>query len=63
MPDVGIEIKCLRCGTAMDMVDPAPGADWRPDQFWTCPRCGRHFWTTYPSAPGASAKAAAPAAE
>jgi hypothetical protein len=32
----------------MEMRDPAPGAAWMPDQFWVCPRCGRHFWTTYP---------------
>ena len=28
--------------------DPQPGMPWTPDQFWVCPRCGRHFWTTYP---------------
>jgi len=33
----------------MDLRDPAPGAPWTPDQFWVCARCGRHFWSTYPS--------------
>lgn len=33
----------------MEMRDPGPGAPWTPDQFWVCPRCGRHFWTTHPS--------------
>jgi hypothetical protein len=35
----------------MDMRDPAPGEAWKPDQFWVCPRCGRHFWTTYAAQP------------
>jgi hypothetical protein len=35
----------------MEMKDPAPGAPWRPDQFWVCPRCSRHFWTTYVAPP------------
>ena len=30
----------------MEMKDPAPGASWRPEQFWVCPRC-HHFWTSY----------------
>jgi transposase-like protein len=37
----------------MDMRDPAPGAPWKRDQFWVCPRCGRHFWTTYTAPPDA----------
>ena len=32
----------------MEMRDPAPGEPWKPDQFWVCPACGRHFWSTYP---------------
>jgi hypothetical protein len=36
----------------MVLHDPAPGTPWRPDQFWVCPTCGRHFWTTYPAPPG-----------
>jgi len=40
-------------GTQMEMRDPAPGGAWKPDQFWVCPRCGRHFWTTHPSPPQA----------
>jgi hypothetical protein len=36
----------------MDMRDPAQGEGWKPDQFWVCPRCGRHFWTTYAAQPG-----------
>jgi hypothetical protein len=38
----------MRCGTDMDMRDPGRGMPWTPDQFWVCPKCGRHFWTTYP---------------
>jgi len=48
MSDVAIQIRCQRCGTQMDMTDPSPGADWKPQQFWVCSHCGRHFWTTYP---------------
>ena len=48
MTDVGIHIRCMRCGTQMDMRDPGPDMPWTPDQFWVCPKCGRHFWTTYP---------------
>ena len=32
----------------MDLKDPGPNDDWPPNQFWECPECGRHFWTTYP---------------
>ena len=35
----------------MEMRDPQPGGEWKPDQFWVCPRCGRHFWTTHPAPP------------
>jgi len=35
----------------MEMKDPAPGQAWAPQQFWTCARCGRHFWTTYTTDP------------
>ena len=45
---VDIHIRCMRCGTQMDLRDPGPGMPWPPDQFWVCPKCGRHFWTTYP---------------
>jgi len=38
----------------MDMRDPAPGEPWKADQFWVCPRCGRHFWTTYTAPPTGS---------
>jgi len=69
MADQELTIHCQRCGEAMEMKDPAPGEPWRPDQFWVCPRCGRHFWTTYPNPPGtvkdppaAAAKPAATAA-
>lgn len=43
-----LRIACQRCGTQMEMKDPAPGAAWTPDQYWVCPKCGRHFWSTYP---------------
>jgi hypothetical protein len=46
--DVGIKIRCQRCGQQMDLRDPLPGQTWTPEQFWVCPQCGRHFWTTYP---------------
>ena len=32
----------------MDLKDPGPGEAWKPDQFWVCLECDRHFWTTYP---------------
>ena len=46
-----LRMRCQRCGTQMEMRDPAPGAAWKPDQFWVCPRCGRHFWTTHTAPP------------
>src|SRR5881394_1849075 len=55
MPDVGLQLRCQRCGAQMDLRDPAADQPWTPQQFWVCPRCGRHFWTTYASAPGAKA--------
>lgn len=50
MPDIAYSLTCQRCNTPMEMRDPAPGAPWAPQQFWVCPRCGRHFWTTYATA-------------
>jgi rubredoxin len=44
----------------MEMRDPAPGTPWKPDQYWVCPSCGRHYWTTYPTPPAAPASAAKP---
>jgi len=32
----------------MELRDPAPGAAWAAVQFWVCPSCSRHIWTTYP---------------
>jgi hypothetical protein len=61
MSEAGLRIRCQRCGTQMDLRDPAPGAAWRPEQFWVCPRCGRHFWTTYPQPAEKPKAAAAPA--
>ena len=49
MPDTDIRIRCQRCGEQMELRDPPPGQPWRPDQYWVCGRCGRHFWTTYPT--------------
>jgi hypothetical protein len=48
----------------MDMRDPEPGGPWKPDQFWVCGVCGRHFWTTYPKppVPAASGEEAPPPA-
>jgi DNA-directed RNA polymerase subunit RPC12/RpoP len=48
MSEAELHIRCMRCGAQMEMRDPAPDRPWTPDQFWVCPRCGRHFWTTYP---------------
>ena len=48
MAEFDIKIRCQRCGAQMEMRDPAAGAAWTPDQYWVCPQCGRHFWTTYP---------------
>jgi ribosomal protein L37E len=50
-----LTLRCQRCGTDMDMRDPAPGTPWKADQVWVCPRCGRHVWTTYAVAPAAVA--------
>jgi hypothetical protein len=64
MPTFDVKIPCQRCGEQMDMKDPAPGDAWRADQFWVCPRCGRHFWSTYPApaaAPATSPSATPPA--
>jgi DNA-directed RNA polymerase subunit RPC12/RpoP len=67
MSEIDLHIRCQRCGTEMELRDPAPGAPWRPDQFWVCPRCGRHFWSTYPppnrEKPKPAAEAAKPTAE
>ncbi len=43
-------IRCQRCGEMMELKDPVPGEAWKPDRYWVCPGCGRHFWSTYPSA-------------
>jgi hypothetical protein len=63
MATFDVKIACQRCGDQMEMKDPAPGEAWRADQFWVCPRCGRHFWSTYPApaAPAPAAGVAAPA--
>src|SRR5436190_754375 len=60
MTDAVLHNRCQRCGTEMDMRDPGPGMAWTPDQFWVCPKCGRHFWSTYP--PPKREEAAKPAA-
>lgn len=62
MNDLGLDIRCQRCGTSMDLKDPAAGGTWTPDQFWVCPKCGRHFWSTYPPPKPKTAAAPAPAA-
>jgi uncharacterized C2H2 Zn-finger protein len=51
MVEAELTMRCQRCGAMMEMRDPAPGGPWKADQFWVCPRCGRHFWTTYPQPP------------
>ena len=64
MAEQELRINCQRCGEPMEMKDPAPGDPWKPDQYWVCPRCGRHFWSTYPNPPGAApAKTAPPPAK
>jgi DNA-directed RNA polymerase subunit RPC12/RpoP len=57
MPTVDLKIACQRCGEPMEMKDPAPDEAWRPDQFWVCRRCGRHFWSTYATPPAAASAA------
>jgi len=59
MSDVDLRIRCQRCGADMEMRDPGPGMPWTPDQFWVCPKCGRHFWSTYPPPNREKAKPAA----
>jgi transposase-like protein len=61
MSDHGLHIRCQRCGAEMELRDPGPGMPWTPDQFWVCPKCGRHFWSTYP--PPKPAGGPKPAAE
>jgi hypothetical protein len=63
MPDFDLKIQCQRCGEQMEMKDPALGQPWQPNQFWVCPNCGRHFWTTYANPPGAAASPATPPAK
>jgi ribosomal protein L37E len=60
MPTIDLKIACQRCGEQMEMKDPAPDGAWRPDQFWVCPRCGRHFWSTYAASPSAAVAATPP---
>ena len=48
MADADLQMRCQRCGALMDLKDPGPGEAWKPDQFWVCLECDRHFWTTYP---------------
>jgi DNA-directed RNA polymerase subunit RPC12/RpoP len=57
MNELGIQIRCMRCGAEMELRDPQPGMPWTPDQFWVCNTCGRHFWTTYPPPNREKAKA------
>jgi hypothetical protein len=49
MPILDVKIACQRCGEQMKMIDPGPGDPWRADQYWVCPKCSRHFWSTYPA--------------
>ena len=62
MTVTGLQIRCQRCGTQMDMRDPGPGMPWTPDQFWVCANCGRHFWSTYATATAKPAPDAKPQA-
>ena len=62
MSEAGVHMRCQRCGNQMDLRDPPPGTPWQPNQFWVCPKCSRHYWTTYPSPPGAQPPAATPPA-
>ena len=36
MSEIDLHIRCQRCGTEMELRDPAPGTPWKPDQFWVC---------------------------
>jgi DNA-directed RNA polymerase subunit RPC12/RpoP len=54
-----LKLRCQRCGAQMEMRDPEPGGAWKPDQFWVCPTCGRHFWTTYANPPKPAGEATA----
>ena len=44
----------------MELRDPGPEDPWQPQQFWECPACNRHFWTTYPPAKPAKPAPKAP---
>ena len=61
MANVGVTVRCQRCGEQMELRDPPPGTPWQPNQFWVCNKCGRHYWTTYTTQPGAAAPAPAAA--
>ena len=66
MAEFALSIRCQRCGNPMEMKEPLPGQAWRADQFWVCPTCGRHFWTTYanpPAPPPDGTATAGPAAK
>ena len=63
MSEIGLKIRCMRCGTQMDLRDPVSVEAWKPDQFWVCPKSGRHFWTTYPPPAREKPAAAAPPAQ
>jgi transposase-like protein len=60
MSEIDLHIRCQRCGAQMELRDPLTVETWKPDQFWVCPVCGRHFWTTYPPPAREKAKPAAP---
>ena len=44
----------------MALRDPGPEDPWQPQQFWECPVCNRHFWTTFPAAKPAKPAPKAP---
>ena len=37
MSEIGLQIRCQRCGTQMELRDPLSVETWKPDQFWVCP--------------------------
>lgn len=46
MKEILLSVRCQRSGTFMDLADPGPDEAWTLCQFWVCPACDRHFWTT-----------------
>jgi hypothetical protein len=43
-----IQVRCQRCGTLIDLRDPAPGAPGKPNSFGPA-QAASDIWSTYPA--------------